>query len=418
MNPDNFKKVCVVGWGDSGISLARLLFTLKKEVKVTEQRERKEFAPQLIDTMSKSGVEFEFGGHNPDFIKDCQLVVLSPGVDPASSAAVKNCKNLCIPYCGEIEFSFWLTKARFIAITGTNGKTTTSFLTYRLLKENRKKVFLGGNIGIPVSSFILKTRPEDLVVLEVSSFQLETIIEFRPYVAAFLNFEPDHLDRHSSLDDYFKAKMNIFKNQREDDWALINEQIGLRFDIEKHIRAKLVTFSKEFDNENYSCVYRIGSIFGLTKVDCMNLFSSYKGLPHRMQLVRNLGGVVFINDSKATNPYSTIWALKNTKTPVVLIAGGKDKGLSYSEVFPYLRRVKKVNLFGQAAPKIQQDLGGRIQSEIFSNLKEAVDSSFREAQAGDTVLFSPMCSSFDMFSNYKERGKKFTEIVNSLNSSP
>ncbi|UCG34827.1 MAG: hypothetical protein JSW17_04855 [Candidatus Omnitrophota bacterium] len=417
MNPANLEKVCVVGWGESGISLVRLLLTLKKEVKVTELRERNEFAPQLIDTMSERGVEFEFGGHSPQFIKDCDLVILSPGVDPATSAVVKNCKDLCIPYCGEVEFSFWLTKARFIAITGTNGKTTTSFLTYRLLKENKKRVFLGGNIGIPVSSFILKTKPQDLVVLEVSSCQLETIIKFRPYVAALLNFEPDHLDRHPSLDDYFKAKMNIFRNQSRDDWALINERIGLRSDIEKHIRAQLLFFSKEFDNENYSCVYRIGSIFGLSKADCMQLFSSHKGLPHRMQLIRSLGGVIFINDSKATNPYSTIWALKNTKTPIVLIAGGKDKGLSYSEALPYMRRVRKINLFGEAASKIHEDLEGRIKTEVFGTLREAVASSFGEAQCGDTVLFSPMCSSFDMFSNYKERGKKFIEIVNSLDNS-
>ena len=414
MNLDSIKKVCIVGWGQSGVALTRLLLSLRKKVKVTELRERECFGPKLIDDLKAKRVEFEFGGHSQDFIKDCNLVILSPGVDPYNSYITDICKNLSIHYTGEIEFASWLTKAKFIAITGTNGKTTTSFLTYRLLKDHRKRVHLGGNIGIPLSSFVLKTKPRDYIVLEVSSFQLETIIEFKPYIAALLNFEPDHLDRHASLGDYLRAKMNIFRNQTSKDWAIVNENIGMRSDVDKNIKAQLVKFSDEFSNENFSCVYKIGTILGLKKRHCMRTFSSFKGLPHRMQEVRNLGGVIFVNDSKATNPFSTIWALKNTKTPVVLIAGGRDKGLGYADALPFMRKVKKINLFGEAARKIQQELGDRIETEIFSNLKDAAISSYSEAQSGDTVLFSPMCSSFDMFSNYKERGKKFSEIVNRL----
>lgn len=414
MNIDNFRRISVVGWGKSGFSLCNLLLSLKKEVQLTELKERKYFNAGLVDKFAANGVVFEFGGHSRDFIKDCDLVVLSPGVDALNSQAAHLARTLGIPCVGEVEFSFWLTKAKFIAITGTNGKTTTTFLTYRALRQKRKRVFLGGNIGIPVSSFILNTTKGDLIVLEVSSFQLETTLKFKPYVAALLNVEPNHLDRHSSFKDYFEAKMNIFKNQDKNDWAVLNRSIEVLGDIEKRLRSQVVYFSSEFSNENYSCVYRIASIFGASKIDCEKVFSAFNGMPHRLQVVRSLNKVTFINDSKSTNPSSTVWALKNIKGPLILIAGGKDKGVDYSLITPYLRNVKKINLFGQAAQKIKQALDSRVKVEIHSSLKDVILSSFKEAGAGDTVLLSPMCSSFDMFSNYMERGRKFIEIVNNL----
>lgn len=414
MDIDSLKRVCVVGWGKSGVSLCNLLLTLKKEVKVTDNKENKSFPFSLIDKFSRKGVRFEFGGHSKNFIKDSQLVILSPGVDVQTSEAGKICQELNIPYVGEVEFAFWLTKAKFVVITGTNGKTTTTFLTFRTLKERRKRVFLGGNIGIPVSSFILDTKKGDLIVLEISSFQLETILEFRPYVAAILNIEPDHLDRYPSFREYFGAKMNIFKNQKKDDWAVLNKKSPLLHEMEKRVKSQMVTFSTEFSNENLSCVYRIASVFGLGKADCLKVFSSFRGLPHRQQFVREFKGVNFINDSKATNPSSTIWALKNIKSPVILIAGGKDKGLDYSQIATYLKIVKKINLLGAASGRIKSVLGSHIETEIFPSLKDAVVSSYKEAKIGDTVLFSPMCSSFDMFLNYMDRGRKFMEIVKNL----
>lgn len=414
MNIDSIKKVCVVGWGKSGISLCNLLLSLKKQVKLTELKERNCFHPALIDKLTNNGVCFEFGGHSENFIKDCQLIILSPGVDSLNSTAIKNANHLNILHVGEVEFSYWLTKAKFVAITGTNGKTTTTFLTYRVLSQNRKGVFLGGNIGIPVSSFIMNTKKGDLIVLEISSFQLETIIEFKPYVAALLNIEPNHLDRHPTFKDYFEAKMNIFRNQREDDWAVLNKNIEILSSIEKRIKAKIVHFSSEFENQNFSCVYRIAGIFGLGKAQCLQTFNSFKGIPHRLQLVRVLSGVNFVNDSKSTNPSSTIWAFRNIKGPIILVAGGKDKGVDYASIIPYLSRVKKVNLFGQAAQKIEKALSGHAKTQIFSSLEGVVSASFGEASPKDTVLFSPMCSSFDMFTNYMDRGRKFIEIVKSL----
>lgn len=414
MDINNFKTVCIVGWAKTGISLCNLLLFLKKEIRVTEIKTRENFTSSLIDKFRERGVKFEFGGHSENFIKTSQLIILSPGVDVLSSAVVGISRALNIPCVGEIEFSYWLTKAKFIAITGTNGKTTTSYLTYRVLRERRKRVFLGGNIGRPLSSFVLNTKKGDLIVLEVSSFQLETILQFRPYVAAVLNIEPDHLDRYLTFDEYFKAKMNIFKNQKNVDWAVLNKKSDLCKVIEKRIKSKLSFFSSEFSNENFSCVYRIASIFGASKLDCLKVFSAFGGLAHRLQFVRKFKEITFINDSKATNPASTIWALKNIKTPVILIAGGKDKGLDYSQILPYLKKVKKINLFGKASFKIKDALNFHANTEIFSSLEDVVATSFKESDSGDTILFSPMCSSFDMFSDYRQRGKKFIEIVKNL----
>ncbi len=176
----------------------------------------------------------------------------------------------------------------------------------------------------------------------------------------------------------------------------------------------MVYFSQELSNENFSCVYRIAAIFGLTKIDCLKVFSEFKGLPHRLQLVRKLNKVIFINDSKATNPSSTIWALKSVKAPIILLAGGKDKGLDYSSILPFLKKVKRVNLFGEAATKIREALGSRVETKSFRSLKEAVFSAYEGSEEEDTILLSPMCSSFDMFSDYQDRGNKFIEIVNSI----
>jgi UDP-N-acetylmuramoylalanine--D-glutamate ligase len=243
---------------------------------------------------------------------------------------------------------------------------------------------------------------------------LETTLEFRPYVAAILNVDPNHLDRHPGFEDYFAAKMNIFRNQRPNDWALINEGSALKATMEKRIKSQIKYFSKEFLNSNYSCVYRIAEIFGIGKLECEKVFSSFKGLPHRMQTVRRVNDVVFVNDSKSTNPASTIWALKNIFTPVILLAGGKDKGVDYVQIIPYLKKVKKINLIGQAAEKIRNSLGPGIKTDTYPSLKAAVEASLKDAACGDTVLFSPMCSSFDMFSNYMDRGRKFVEIVKAL----
>jgi len=412
---ENVKKLGIIGFGQSGVSLATMLRALGKGVVVSEEKDAVAFAPELIHSLRQQGVMFEFSGHTKKCLSECDLIVLSPGVDTNKSQAIKIIQELALPSVGEIELCSWLTKARIVAITGTNGKTTVSSLTYKVLKEKRKRVFLGGNIGIPFSSFVLETKKNDVVVLEISSFQLETIISFGPYVSCLLNLEPDHLDRYDSFTDYVGAKKNIFRNQKSSDWAVLNKHLLLRKEIEKDIKAQIRYFSSECENENFSAVYRIASLFNIDKLFCQKVFSQFKGLAHRLQFVRRLGGVDFINDSKATNPASTIWALKNIKRPIILIAGGKDKGVDYRTIFPYLRTLRKINLFGEASEKMSEVFSGKVETKIFPSLEDVVQESFAEAKKGDVILLSPMCSSFDMFANYKERGDKFMEIVQAIN---
>ncbi|MCF7873146.1 MAG: UDP-N-acetylmuramoyl-L-alanine--D-glutamate ligase [Candidatus Omnitrophica bacterium] len=410
----DLKLVCVAGWGKTGISLVEMLLNLDKKIKVTETKKRNCFCPQLIKDFENKGVEFEFGGHSEKFIKLSELIILSPGIDLSKSELNNIAKKNHISCLGELEFASYFTNAKIIAITGTNGKTTTAHLTYLLLKQKKKKVYLGGNIGRPFSEFVLDTQKEDIVVLEVSSFQLEEIIKFRPYVAVLLNIEPDHIDRHKNFSNYLKIKLKIFKNQQKNDWAIINKEINLQETSLSQINSKIIYFKDELSDQNFSAAYKIGKIFGVSKTDCLLLFSQYKKLPHRQQFVKKINKIEFINDSKSTNLSSTLFALKSIKSPIILIAGGKDKGFCYQSLKSYARKIKQINLIGQAADKIKNDLGGKIKCQKFASLQEAVLSAYKQAKAFDTILLSPMCSSFDMFENYKERGQKFTDIVKSI----
>ncbi len=414
MDIKGIKTVCVAGWGKTGRSLTRMLLSLGKKVKVTERSQENYFPASLIKDFQAKGVEFEFGNHSESFIRGSGLIVISPGIDFFKSSLAGIAEKNQIPHTGELEFAFYFTKAKIIAITGTNGKTTTAYLAYRLLKNTKKKIYLGGNIGRPFSEFALKAQEQDLVVLEVSSFQLETIIKFRPYVAVLLNLEPDHLNRHKNFSGYLKAKMKIFQNQQKNDWAVINKGNNLNKIFFSRINSKIVYFSDEFGDENLSAAYKIAKIFGVTKADCFPVFSQYQKLPHRQQLIKVIDKIKFINDSKATNPASTVFALEATRSPVILIAGGKDKGFDYSRLANYARKIKKINLIGEAADKIKDNLGHKVKCQKFASLEKAVISAYKQATAKDTVLFSPMCSSFDMFSDYRQRGQKFIEIVTKI----
>ncbi len=409
----NFKEICVVGFKRSGVALCKLALSLGKKVKVTEINPFGVFYKPYIDNFSNQGVKFEFGGHTKKFIKSSDLIVLSPGVYTENSAVMTLAKELGTLVVGELEFASWFSKGKIIAITGTNGKTTTTFLTYLVLKSKHKSSYLAGNIGVPFSSIALNTEKNSISVLEVSSYQLETIIEFKPYVSCITNLQPDHLDRYKNFSEYVRAKMNIFKNQKKTDYAVINKNISSGID-RKSIKAGIRYFDNEFGNENFSAAAAIASVFEVTKPACQRIFSSFKGLSHRMQVVNEINGITFINDSKATNPSSTAWALKNIEDSVILIAGGKDKGLDYSEIKPFLKNVKKINLFGQAREKINRSLSFHKNIEMFFDLEKAVISSFKEAEEKDVILFSPMCSSFDMFSSYIERGNFFVSKVKEL----
>lgn len=413
MNPDKFNTICLVGFRRSGIALCETLLEMKKKVLVTESAEEDRFYLPLISRLRKQKVEFEFGGHTNKFINRAELMILSPGVAPDICTAVEIARGGNMAVVGEVEFSGWLTRARIVAVTGTNGKSTTAFLTYRALKEKHRRVYLAGNIGIPFSPVALRARDNDILVIEVSSYQLETIKEFKPYVACITNLAPDHLDRYKDFSGYVSAKMNIFRNQGPDDYAVISDKIpGLIKPFP--VRSSMRYFGREKGNDNFAAVSVIASLFGVPDYTVDGIFKSFNGLPHRMRIIKEVNGVTFINDSKATNPASTVWALRNTNPGIFLIAGGKDKGLDYSRIKTFFPKLKKINLYGQAGEKIRDALSGFKNMELFTDLETAVVSAYGEAGPGDTVLFSPMCSSFDMFSSYIERGYRFMEIVDNI----
>ncbi|MBN2483688.1 MAG: hypothetical protein JXD21_05770 [Candidatus Omnitrophica bacterium] len=414
---DSFSRIGIIGFKRSGIALCRMLLDYGKQVKVSDTGFEDSFSKILIERLGARGVRFEFEKNSCEFLSDCDLVVVSPGVDVAASGIGEYTCARGIPVYGEMEVASWVNRARIVAITGTNGKTTTTFLAYSVLKSKFPgRVYLAGNIGIPFSEVAPRTKEGDIVVLEVSSFQLETIRDFHPAVSCITNIEPDHLDRYAQVSDYVRAKKNIFSNQTANDFAVLNRNCAFSDELKSSIHSQVRYFSDEFENENYSAVSVIAGIFAMTKEECARVFSEFRGLPHRMQKVREFGGVTFINDSKATNPSSTIWALKNTKGPVRLIAGGKDKGLEYGEIAPYLNQVKKIYLYGQARTAITQALSFYPDIARYDGVEEAVRSAAQDARRGEVVLFSPMCSSFDLFKNYQERGKFFIQVVNNLNA--
>ncbi|MBN2120995.1 MAG: hypothetical protein JW734_08100 [Candidatus Omnitrophica bacterium] len=403
---NNLRTLGIVGAGRSGLSLVHLAKKLAKDVRITDIN--KDIPEENIAVFNNLGVEFELGKHSQGFLKAVDLIVVSPGVD-AEWLKSKYLSGLDIPIVGEIEFSYWFCKSKnIIAITGTNGKTTTTFVIGDILKKHTgRKVHVLGNIGSPFSSAVVDIQADDYIVLEISSFQLETVFSFKPHVACLLNFSPDHLDRYPNLNSYFQAKKRIFMNQEGSDYAIIPR--ALEADLGSLKAQKILV-----DDDNISFIRKALGIYNLKEGFVDAYMDNFKGLSHRLELVARKGNITFINDSKATNVSATNFALSKIKGPIILIAGGMDKGLDYSQVKPFLGDVKKIFLIGQTKAKIKQDLGDCVATEELSCLEEAVISAYRQAEQGDTVLLSPMCSSFDMFKDYKDRGNRFREAVNKL----
>ncbi|HAJ56930.1 MAG TPA: UDP-N-acetylmuramoyl-L-alanine--D-glutamate ligase [Candidatus Omnitrophica bacterium] len=411
------KKVTVVGLARSGIAAAHLLKSLGAQVSVTE----KNASPALEDTaagLRAEGIAVELGGHSPDFMEGCGLVVISPGVRLDSEPVIW-AKGHGIDCIGEIELAAEFCPAPVIAITGTNGKTTTTTLVGEVIKAGGKMAHVAGNIGMPFSSIVSGVHKEDLVSLEVSSFQLEAIKDFHPKISVILNLTPDHLDRYGSMEEYLAAKKRIFLNQGPDDHLVLNYGDEALRNIAEESPAKVVFFNKDASEEgfdqNQMAVLAVAGILGISRQACLEVFRGFKGVEHRMEFVRGLKGIEFINDSKATNIDSTIWALNNIKKPAVLIAGGRDKG---SDFFSLARLVKQkiryAVLVGEASERIAAAWEGILPVERVRTFPEAVQAAYRSAKAGEIVLFSPMCKSFDMFTDYEHRGRTFKELVNQL----
>ncbi len=436
------KKVLVVGLGVSGFAAAGLLARKGARVSVTENDDG-EGIRQRLEKLSSYNIRVELGGHTEDFCADAELVVTSPGIDP-KALPLRLAEEKGVQVIGELELGYRFCKGPVIAVTGTNGKSTTTELIGRIMSFSGRHTVVCGNIGNPLSGEVDKIGEDSVAVVEVSSFQIETIEKFKPRLAVLLNVSEDHYDRHEDMESYKAWKFRIFSNQGEDDWAVIHADLGndpllgvVRgrlhlFGAEKSaafvrdgnviirtgrrsevvMRAEEIPIGGEHNLENVACAALVSRIMGAGAPHIRKAVMTFKGLGHRFEKVACLEGVDFIDDSKATNIDATRRALESMDRRAVLIAGGRDKGGDYLTILPQVKeKVKAMVLIGEAREKIRNVFKSAVPVFEASTMTEAVKRAASMADQGEAVLLSPMCSSFDMYENYKERGKDFQKEV-------
>jgi len=429
------KKITIIGGKKSGMALARLVIRLNGKAKISEQDDENCLPQEFQVWAAQHNVAFEFNGHTPEFVEDSDLVVLSPGVPfDANCVQWANGKKICV--LGEIEFASQFCTKPIIAVTGSNGKTTVATLISKIIQKAGQKVCLCGNVGFPFSEFVLDLDSDGInyVVLEVSSFQLESIADlvptskegpldvkgFKPYIAVILNFSQNHLDRHKDLKEYFEAKKRIFINQGSEDILVLNDKDTEGRNLSSRTKSRIVYFNSPDDhnavtNPNYLAVLSVGRILEVDEGDCYEVFKEFEGVEHRLEKVRNLDGIDFINDSKATTAQAALWALENIDQPIMMICGGRDKNIDFSVLAETVQqKVRQMFVIGEARAKIRQTFDKLIDLEECEGLEEAVTKAKKNALKGDCVLLSPMCASFDMFADFEERGRVFKDIVNNL----
>lgn len=419
MNLEN-KTVVVIGAAKSGQSAARLLKQHQARVKVSDAGGESVVGEAFAGWARQNQIEFEFNGHTEDFVQKSDLVVLSPGVR-IDALPVQWARAKGIPVWGEIELAARLCTKPIIAITGSNGKTTVSTLISILINASGQKACLCGNVGNPFTEFVSQSADYDYFVTEISSFQLETIETFKPYVAVFLNFTQNHLDRHKDIEEYFTAKRRIFENQDRSDFAVLNAQDEWVKKAAAGLKSRISFFnqgefsSEHISNPNHLAVLMVAKILGLPLDICLRELRAFKGVEHRMEKVRILDGVEYINDSKATTVEAGRWALESITNPIVMICGGRDKNLDFSVIRPLVKeKVKKMILFGEARAKLRTAFDGAVNLEECATLEDAVLHARKAANPGDVAMLVPMCTSYDMFKNFEERGRAFKTIVQNL----
>lgn len=415
------KKVTVLGAAKSGLAAAALLRRKGARVFLSEQGGIEKFPLDFLSWARAEGVEIEAGGHTREFIAGSALMVTSPGI-PYFAPPLVWAREQGIKIWGEIELAFQYCPWPVIAVTGSNGKTTVVNLITQVLNAAGKKAVLCGNVGTPFCDCVDKLADADWVVLEVSSFQLETIEHFRPHIGVCLNFSQNHLDRHKDMEEYFTAKKRLFENQTSGDYAILNDQCELFKDAAKDFRSQVVFFncpgdgrSSDVRNPNFLAVLAVSRTLGISDDVALNVFRLFPGVEHRMEKVRVLEGVEYINDSKATTVEAGRWALESLDKPVIWICGGRDKNLDYSVLKGLAgRKVKVMIAIGEARDKFRQIFSGHVPFEVADSLSAAVALARQRASDGDCVLLSPMCASFDMFKNFEERGTVFKSLVRNL----
>ncbi|MGA8764387.1 MAG: UDP-N-acetylmuramoyl-L-alanine--D-glutamate ligase, partial [Candidatus Sulfotelmatobacter sp.] len=451
----NNKRVLVVGLGKSGVASALFLKARGARVTVSDTKSGDELRneiPMLLD----HGITVETGGHGERTFRGQDLIVVSPGV-PVDAPLLAQARAMGETVIGEIELAAQFLPGLLVAITGSNGKTTTTALTGEIMTAAGFSALVGGNIGTPAISLAERARPETVIVLEVSSFQLETIQAFRPKVAVVLNVTPDHLDRHRTFEAYVDAKARIFENQRADDFAVLNADDATCVTMAARTKAQVFWFSRQkevtqgawvregnilfrggeaeqktsqreimqvseialkggHNLENVLAAVCAGVLMGCAPGKIRQAVREFKAVEHRLEFVATIRGVDYYNDSKATNVDATIKALESFPANIHLILGGKDKGSDYSVLNDLLRqRVKRVYTIGAAAAKIESQIvsskNGGPEIVHAETLENAIRKASGVAQAGDVVLLAPACASFDQFKNYEHRGQVFKKIV-------
>jgi UDP-N-acetylmuramoylalanine--D-glutamate ligase len=452
------KRVLVVGLGRSGAASAIFLQEHGAKVIVSDSKSEAQLqkdVPALLDR----GISIETGQHGERTFRDQDLIVVSPGV-PSDQPQLQHARSLGIPVIGEVELAFRFLQGKVLAITGSNGKTTTTTLVGEILAKSGKKTLVGGNIGTPVISLTSQSTPDSLVVLEISSFQLESIEQFCPWIAAILNITPDHLDRHHTFEAYVEAKARIFENQRAaragenqhaSDFAVLNADDPTCMGLRDKVKSTLLWFSRkqpvengaflkgdqiifrqngqeqtvlgrsdmqlkgEHNLENVLAAVAMTMVAGCPPQQVQRAVKEFRAVEHRLEQVATINGVTFYNDSKATNVDATVKALESFPGNIHIILGGKDKGSDYSVLNPLLKeRVKRVYLIGAASDKIASQVQNATSLLRSGTLERAVRQAFESAQSGDVVLLAPACASFDQFENYEHRGRVFKELVQSL----
>jgi len=442
------KKVLVVGMARTGIATAKFLKAKGSLVTTTEAKPEEEMK-EAVEELKGMDISAEWGGHRTETFLKQDMIVVSPGVDLSIEPVQKAVKKK-VRVISEIELAYHFIQVPIIAVTGTNGKTTTTLLMGEMLKEDGKKVGVGGNVGEPLVLFADGRDRWEVLVVEISSFQLEAIEDFRPRISVLLNITEDHLDRYSSYTDYIEAKARIFANQNSGDLAVLNRDDSIVMQLRERVRARKVFFSlsEKLDGgafsdgetiflrlggkreeyslaktplkgvhnvENMMAALTTARSFGCSKKAVQAVLNRFEGLEHRLEFVRQIGGVRFYDDSKGTNVGSVVKSLQSFSEPVILIAGGKDKNGDLSPLEELIqKRVEHLILIGEAGERMNRELGGLTDTVMAKTMEEAVLLAHQKAKAGEVVLLSPACSSFDMFKDYKERGRVFKEAVKRL----
>ncbi|MFQ6677243.1 MAG: UDP-N-acetylmuramoyl-L-alanine--D-glutamate ligase [Fidelibacterota bacterium] len=440
------KNVTVIGAGRSGLAASRLAHYLGANVFISD----KGWTKDIIE-LKKEGIRVETNGHS-DSVYDADLWVISPGI-PKDSIIVRNAQLKNIPIVGEIEFASWFTRAPIIAITGSNGKTTTAHMMFEMCKTDDLHPILSGNVGKAFSEVVLSDclKPDDqrIHVLEISSFQMEFIHHFKPYISLFLNLTPDHLNRYDDMDDYVATKMKMWSNQTENDYLVFNaddplvsrciepsKAIKIPYSLNSDAKGLLfrLNATKIYDQKhatliildeialpgrhnlsNYLGSSTSASLLGIASSRIAKVMSTFCGVPHRLEHIGKIDGVIYINDSKATNIEAVKVALDSFDQPILLILGGRDKGGDFLSLYPHThKKVKEVLTIGESEKAITTVLEEKVKIKCCNTLSHAVEIAHSNAQPGDIVLLSPGCASFDQFANFEERGDSFRELVQSL----